>query len=100
MSISTADSLTATALQVVITDEALSVELADGRTISVPLAWYPRLAHGSPAERNQWQLIGQGSGIHWPELDEDISIEGLLAGRPSGESQKSLQKWLASRSGK
>jgi hypothetical protein len=77
-----------------VVDDALSVDLVDGRTISVPLAWYPRLAHGTPDERNRWRLIGEGEGIHWPDLDEDISVEGLLAGRPSGESDASLRRWL------
>jgi hypothetical protein len=79
------------------TDDALSVELVDGRTVSVPLLWFPRLAHGSPAERANWRLIGRGEGIHWPDLDEDISIANLLAGKPSGESQRSLKRWLESR---
>lgn len=80
-----------------VTDDALMADLSDGRTISVPLAWYPRLAHATPAERLNWRLIGVGQGIHWPDLDEDISIEGLLAGRPSGESQESLKRWLEAR---
>jgi hypothetical protein len=80
-----------------VTEEALVVELSDGRTVSVPLAWYPRLLHGAPAERAEWRLIGRGEGIHWPELDEDISVEALLAGLPSGESPSSLKRWLASR---
>ncbi len=80
-----------------VTDDSLVVELSDGRTISVPLAWYPRLLHGSPTERAHWRLIGGGEGIHWADLDEDISVEGLLAGRPSGESQRSLKQWLTSR---
>src|SRR5215208_6666363 len=83
---------------VVVTEDALVVELSDGRTLSVPIAWYPRLLHGRPAERARWRLIGGGEGIHWPELDEDISVEGLLAGRPSAESQRSLKRWLESRS--
>ncbi len=78
-------------------DEALTVDLADGRTITVPLAWYPRLAHGTLAERSNWRLIGGGSGIHWPDLDEDISVESLLAGRRSGESQTSLRRWIEAR---
>ena len=82
---------------VVVTDDTLTVDLSDGRTLSVPLTWYPRLLYGSRAERQHWQLIGQGVGIHWPELDEDISVEGLLAGQPSGESQRSLRRWLESR---
>jgi hypothetical protein len=87
----------AKAQNVVVSDEALTVDLADGRTLSVPLVWYPRLLHGTPAERNQWELIGDGEGIHWPELDEDLSVEGLLLGRPSAESQRSFQRWLDER---
>lgn len=77
--------------------EALIVELHDGRTVSVPVAWYPRLAHGSMKERQQWELIGPGIGIHWPALDEDISVEGMLKGLPSGESPESFNRWLSSR---
>ena len=80
-----------------VTADELFAELVDGRTVSVPVQWYPRLAHGSPAERQNWQIIGRGVGIHWPDLDEDIAIEDLLAGRPSGESQHSFQRWLESR---
>jgi hypothetical protein len=80
-----------------VTSKVLEVVLRDGRTLSVPLDWYPRLAHGSPRERQRWRLIGGGVGIHWPDLDEDISISGLLAGLPSGESAKSLKQWLVSR---
>lgn len=82
---------------VAVTDDTLTVDLSDGRSVSIPLAWYPRLAHGSAAERADWKLIGKGHGIHWQELDEDVNAEGLLAGRPSGESQSSLDRWLASR---
>lgn len=82
---------------VTVTNDALVVDLADGRTLSVPLAWYPRLLHATPAERAQWRWIGAGQGIHWPALDEDVSIEALLLGRTSGESQASLQRWLARR---
>jgi len=89
-----------TALRVDVTEDALTVELSDGRTLSVPLAWYPRLVHGRPEERSHWRLIGSGHGIHWPDLDEDISVENLLEGQPSGESSRSLQKWLESRAGK
>jgi len=85
------------AQNVAVTKDALVVDLTDGRTLTVPLAWYPRLAYGTPAQRSKWRLIGRGVGIHWPDLDEDISVEGLLAGQPSGESQTSLQKWLKSR---
>lgn len=80
-----------------VTEDALSVELSDGRSVSVPLAWYPRLLHGTKVERERWRLIGKGEGIHWEALDEDISVESLLAGRRSGESQESLKKWLNSR---
>lgn len=89
---------TVSAQNVSVTDDTLTVDLSDGRTISVPLAWFPRLLHGTPAERNKWRLIGDGEGIHWPDLDEDISVENLLFGKPSGESQKSLNKWLEARS--
>ncbi|MFL6261128.1 MAG: DUF2442 domain-containing protein [Thermoanaerobaculia bacterium] len=88
----------ARALGADITEDALTVDLADGRTISVPLAWYPRLLNGTPRERKSWRLIGMGEGIHWPDLDEDISVENLVLGRPSGESQASFQRWLESRS--
>ena len=82
------------AVGIEVTDEAIKVELSDGRTIWAPLAWYPRLLHAFPAERANWRLIGKGQGIHWSDLDEDISVEGLLAGRPSGESQASFKRWL------
>jgi Protein of unknown function (DUF2442) len=84
--------------KVAVSEDTLCVDLSDGRSISVPLAWYPRLSHASSAERKRWRLIGRGVGIHWEELDEDISVEGLLAGRASGESQASFSKWLAKRS--
>ena len=87
----------AQALQVHFTGDALVVDLQDGRTVTVPLEWYPRLAHASRVERNNCRLIGRGEGIHWPDLDEDIRVGALLAGRPSGESQASLRRWLASR---
>jgi hypothetical protein len=87
----------AKAIEVSVTDDTLTVDLADGRTLAVPLAWYPRLWHGAPGERRNWRLIGDGAGIHWPDLDEDISIEGLLLGKRSGESQRSLQRWLGAR---
>ena len=79
-------------------DDTLTVDLSDGRSIAAPLAWYPRLWHGTPDERRRWRLIGSGQGIHWPDLDEDISLEGLILGKPSNESQKSLNRWLAARS--
>ena len=80
-----------------ITKDEMSVELIDGRTMVVPLVWYPRVFNATERERNNWRLIGNGEGIHWPDLDEDISVEHLLAGIPSGESQSSLQKWLQMR---
>ena len=91
------DTQVAKAQQVVITEDSLTVDLMDGRTISVPLAWYPRLLHGTPEERRNWRPIGHGEGMHWPDLDEDISVENLLAGKPSGESQRSLKRWLEDR---
>ena len=97
MSTSPSDLRSALAQQVTVTDDTLVVDLVDGRSVSVPLPWYPRLAHGAPAERANWRLIGRGEGIHWPDLDEDISVAGLLAGRPSGETQSSLRRWLESR---
>jgi hypothetical protein len=87
----------ANGIRLSITEDALSVDLADGRTISVPLVWYPRLYHGTPAERTNWRLIGDGIGIHWPYLDEDISIANLIAGHSSNESQASLARWLDNR---
>jgi hypothetical protein len=83
---------------VFVTADALTVNLSDGRTLAVPLAWFPRLLHASQKERNNWRLIAKGEGIHWEGLDEDVSVEGLLAGRPSGESQMSFRKWLEHRS--
>jgi hypothetical protein len=85
------------AQDVKVTNDTLIVDLADGRTLSVPVSWYPRLAHGTAAERAHWELIGRGHGIHWPKLDEDIAVEDLLAGRRSGESAASLKRWLQSR---
>jgi len=84
-----------------VTDDTLQVELSDGRTLSVPLAWYPRLVHAAAEERDNWELIGEGQGIRWPDLDEDLSVEGLIPGRPSGESQRSFKRWLeAKRAGR
>src|SRR3984957_8869097 len=87
----------ALATRVEVNEDAVSVELADGRTIAAPLAWYPRLAHASAEERGSWRLLGGGRGIHWPALDEDISVANLLAGQPSAECQRSFKKWLAGR---
>jgi len=82
---------------VAVSEDALVVDLNDGRTISAPLAWFPRLLNGSFQERHNWRLIGDGEGIHWPDLDEDISAENLIFGKPSGESQRSFQRWLEER---
>ena len=87
----------ARATDVSVTDEWLVVSLEDGRIISTPIGWYPRLVHGAPEERNNWCLIGMEHGIHWPDLDEHISVENLLTGSPSGESRRSLKRWLESR---
>lgn len=87
----------ARAVNVVVTDDTLSVDLEDGRTISVPIGWYPRLAHGTPAERAHFQISGAGYGVHWPDLDEDIGIEGLLLGKKSTESPASFERWLQRR---
>ncbi len=76
---------------------SLTVELSDGRTISVPTSSFPRLLDARQAERDDWQLVGRGQGIHWPQLDEDVSVEGLLAGRASRESASSLKRWLSAR---
>jgi hypothetical protein len=97
MSSSGVETIEALATHVEVSDDTLSVELADGRTIAAPLAWYPRLAHGTAEERGSWRLLGGGRGIHWPALDEDISVANLLAGQPSAESQSSFKKWLESR---
>ncbi len=85
------------AASVLVTAESLVVELLDGRTLTVPLIWFPRLMHATPEERANWRLIGHGEGIHWPALDEDISVDALVAGRRSLESQASLKRWLSAR---
>src|SRR3990172_3421506 len=97
MSISAVEIEIPLARSIRVTSDTLHVDLSDGRTISVPVAWYPRLAHASAEERKEWRLIAQGRGIHWESIDEDISVEGLLAGRTSGESQSSFKQWLSSR---
>lgn len=97
MSIVTLNVPIARAQQVMISDDALTVDLQDGRTIIVPLTWYPRLVNGTPQERQHWRLIGDGVGIHWPDLDEDIKVEHLLSGKASNESQTSLRRWLTQR---
>jgi len=98
MSSLSVDVILARIRDVAVTDDTLTADLVDGRTICVPLGWYPRLQAGTPTERDHWRLIGGGEGIHWPDLDEDISVENLILGQPSGESQQSLKKWLANRS--
>lgn len=80
-----------------VTDDTLSIDLEDGRSVSVPIGWYPRLAHGSPAERANVQVAGAGLGLHWPDLDEDIGVEGILLGKRSSESAASFEKWLKGR---
>lgn len=85
------------AREVSVSSGMLTVKLSDGRVISVPIEWYPRLSHGTDEERENWRLIGRGDGIRWPDLDEDLSVEGLLAGRRSMETERSLKNWLASR---
>ena len=99
MSISGTELRESLAQSVAVSDDSLTVDLTDGRTNAVPLAWFPRLAHGTPAERANWRLIAGGEGIHWQDLDEDVSVESVLAGRPSGETQESLRRWLESRGG-
>ncbi len=82
---------------VVITDDSFTIVLNDGRSVSAPLEWYPRLLHGTAEERKNWRLVGDAEGIHWPDLDEDISIQNLLLGKRSGESQASFENWLNNR---
>jgi hypothetical protein len=97
MSTSTTETPVVCAETLTVSGDAITVEPSDGRSIYAPLAWYPRLLHGTPEERSNWRLIGGGVGIHWPALDEDISVENLRAGRASSESQKSLKRWLSQR---
>ena len=84
-------------VSVSVTDDTLSVDLEDGRTVFVPIGWYPRLAHETPAKRANVQILGAGFGIHWPDLDEDIGVEGILLGKQSNESPESFERWLAAR---
>ncbi len=100
MSTSTTEVRLATIQRVLVSEESLTADLDDGRTISVPLGWYPRLVHGTKEERENWRLIANGGGIHWPDLDEDISVKNLLAGKPSGESQRSFKRGLEQRGSK
>ncbi len=98
MSTSTIEKINGKIIDVRSDSDTLTIDLSDARTISVPLAWYPRLLNGSIEERKNWRIIGNGIGINWPDLDEDISLENIILGQPSGESQKSFKRWLVSRS--
>ncbi|VAW33167.1 hypothetical protein MNBD_CHLOROFLEXI01-4643 [hydrothermal vent metagenome] len=84
-------------IHVSVTDDTLAVDLEDGRTIAVPIGWYPRLAYGTADEQSNFQISGAGYGIHWPDLDEDIGVEGLLLGKKSTEGSASFEKWLQHR---
>lgn len=84
-------------INVIITEDTLSVDLEDGRTVSIPIGWYPRLVYGTPAECANLQISGAGYGIHWPDLDEDIGVEGFLLGKKSSESPSSFERWLQNR---
>jgi len=99
MSSSPAELRSAHAVGVRLTDEHLAVDLVDGRILTIPLSWFPRLVEGTSSERSTWRLVGGGQGIHWPDLDEDISVDELLAGLKSGESQESLKRWRSRRKG-
>lgn len=97
MSSSVVEVQEARAQQVQVSEDALIVALVDGRVLTVPLTWYPRLWYGTPEERSEFEVIGDGAYIHWPALDEDLSVVGILAGWHSGESAASLKRWLAER---
>jgi len=97
MRTSTAEGRFPLAVRARILNDAVIVDLRDGRSVTAPLTWYPRLRHGTSRERRNWRLIGGGIGIHWPDLDEDLSVEGILAGKPSVEREASLKKWLTNR---
>ena len=99
MTTSTIETVAPLVTSVATTDDTLTVDLADGRSVSVPLAWYPRLLHASAGERTDWRLVAGGEGVHWPQLDEDVSVAAIMAGKPSGETAASLQRWLAARKG-
>ena len=86
------------AIHVTVTDDTLAVDLDDGRTIAVPIGWFPRLAYGTASERENVEIAGAGFGLHWPDLDEDIGVEGLLLGKKSMESPASFARWLERRS--
>jgi hypothetical protein len=93
-----AETLIPRILSVSINEEYLTLALEDGRVLSVPILWYPRLAYGTDEERQNFEISGGGFGIHWPQLDEDIGVKGVLMGKKSAESPESLQKWLERRS--
>ena len=97
MSISAVEMQMPDAIGVDVAGNVLRVELSDGRAISVPVDWYPRLAHATEKERANWRIIGRGQGIHWEDIDEDVSVRDLLLGKRSEESQSSLMKWLNGR---
>ncbi|MCE2494672.1 MAG: DUF2442 domain-containing protein [Alphaproteobacteria bacterium] len=97
MAISTVSIDVPGAITIDVTGDSLTAELSDGRTISVPLAWYPRLIHATPEERNNWEIHAEGRHLHWPDLDEDLSIEMLVTGQKSGESRRSFNQWLAAK---
>ena len=97
MTTSVTEITTPLATGVVVTDDTLTVDLSDGQTVSVPLAWYPRLLNATPEERSNWRLVAQGEGMHWPDVNEDISVASVIAGRPSAEGAASLQRWLTGR---
>ena len=84
-------------INITVDDTSLSVDLEDGRTVTVPIGWYPRLVHGTATERAFFHLSGAGYGIHWPDLDEDVGIEGLLLGKKSSENHASLGRWIEKR---
>lgn len=84
-------------LKFTVTEDTLSVDLEDGRTVTVPIGWYPRLAHGTDSERRNFEISGAGYSVHWPDLDEDIGVEGLLLGKPSSETPASFERWLQRR---
>ena len=97
MTDSAVDSAVARATAVTFVGDKLTLQLVDGRTLSVPIDWSPRLALATSEERNHWRLIADGEGISWPDLDEDISVRHLLEGRKSTENKKSLNRWIETR---
>ena len=92
MSISTKTEAPPEPVAATVSDDSVRIDLADGRTISVPLSWFPRLQHGTPAERANFELLA--GGVYWPDLNADVSVAGVLNGEKSGESSRSLRRWL------